>query len=145
MFDAFYAKGFIFADGILTKRVTERTVNGVKLYKTKHLVKAGIVYIARNSVNITAHGDTAKEALEELAFKTESRDVEKYRNMPLTTKHTPTQWALIYRAVTGACRYGTKQFMAGKGKLKKHYTLQEILQHTDGAFGHGKFKEVVGG
>ena len=47
--------------------------------------------------------------------------------------------------VTGACQYGTKNFMEQKGKLKKTYTLLEIIAETKGAYGHEKFRSVCGG
>ena len=46
------------------------------------------------------------------------RDVEQYRDMPPTTRKTPQEWAVVYRRVTGACRFGTEDFMARKGKLE---------------------------
>jgi hypothetical protein len=83
-----------------------------------------------------------KEAIEELHFKEMSRDIEKYRNMPTTTKNSPAEWAIIYRAITGACQLGVKMFMSEK-KLKKTYTLKEILKERHGAYGYERFKEVV--
>ena len=53
------------------------------------------------------------------------------------------QMAMVYRAITGACQYGTKQFIESKGGLKKKYTLKEILEQTNGAYGSERFKEVV--
>jgi len=101
-----------------------------------------VVYVATDGKKF-AHGNTAKIALEELAFKTGSRDLTKYKNMPLDTKKTPEEWARVYRMITGACQYGTREFMARK-TLKKKYTLAEIIKETNGAFGHSKFLEVVG-
>ena len=144
MFETFLGKGYVFLDGILTKSISIRTKDGVNIYRTQKLYNVDIIYVAREGLT-AAHGRTIKEALEELRFKTASKDVEQYRGMAKTTKHTPKEWAVIYRAITGACKWGTENFIAGKGNLKKHYTLSEILTQTDGSFGHDKFKEVVGG
>jgi hypothetical protein len=62
--------------------------------------------------------------------------------MPMLTKKTPTEWAYIYREITGACRYGTDVFMSGK-KLKKTYTLEQIIEETKEQYGHDKFVECV--
>jgi hypothetical protein len=44
--------------------------------------------------------------------------------------------------ITGACRYGTNHFMESK-ELKETYTLKEILEQTNGAYGYETFKDVV--
>jgi hypothetical protein len=62
--------------------------------------------------------------------------------MPLDTVKTPKEWAFIYRMITGACQYGTASFMS-RYKLKKSYTLAEIIEATKGAYGHERFIEVV--
>jgi len=100
-------------------------------------------YVARKGDD-NAHGKTIAEATQELMFKIGPRDVSQYRGMAADTIKTPPEWALVYRTVTGACQYGTQQFMAARGKLKKKYTLAEIVTLTKGAWGHEKFVEVVG-
>ena len=84
-----------------------------------------------------------REAVEELMFKAGKRDVEQYKNMPLETEKSPQEWAFVYRMVTGACQHGTKHFMESKGVLKSSYTLAEIIEQTQGAYGHEEFKKVV--
>ena len=102
-------------------------------------------YLVSDDQGNSAHGKTIKEARDDLSFKLMSKDVEQFKNMPLKTTKTPQEWAMVYRAITGACQYGTKQFMEQKGKLKEKYTLKEILEQTDGAYGSERFKEVVRG
>jgi hypothetical protein len=90
-----------------------------------------------------AHGDTMREAIEELEFKGAERNIDQFRDMSLDTRKTPSEWAFVYRMVTGACRLGTADFMSRKGALKDSYTLAEILAETRGAYGHDRFKQVV--
>jgi hypothetical protein len=90
-----------------------------------------------------AHGETIQEATEQLMFKGGARDVEQYRDMPLDTVKTPSEWALIYRVVTGACQFGTREFVKSKGEMKESYSLAEILEETRGAWGHDQFRSVV--
>jgi hypothetical protein len=92
-----------------------------------------------------AHGDTMREAIEELEFKGAERNIDQFRDMPLDTRKTPSEWAFVYRMVTGACRLGTADFMSRQGALKDSYTLAEILQETRGAYGHETFRKVVAG
>ena len=143
MFQPFYETGYIEADGILTKRISERKKGDVTIYKTQRLASDEIIYVAKQG-DITAHGKTAREAVEELVFKDAKRDVSQYKNMPLDTTHTPKDWAFIYRYITGACKTGVKMFLEGK-QLKKTYTLQEVLRETEGAYRFKRFKEITMG
>ncbi len=111
-------------------------INNRKVVGDKFFVASG------NGHN--AHGKTIAEATQELAFKAGSRDVSQWENMPRDTVKTPAEWAFVYRMITGACRYGTDQFIASKRKMKNRYTLTEIVAETKGAFGHDRFCAVVG-
>ena len=126
-----------FTDGVFTRVISSRA--GVKKVKDD---QGRVLYIV-SSGEFNAHGKTIKEAREALLFKTTKRDVSEYKNMPLTTKKPPAEWAVVYHFVTGACPAGCKMFMEKKGKLKKQYTLSEIIKETEGAYGHDKFVGVV--
>jgi len=146
-----YSKGFDnfkVIDNIYCVIVSEKQKDGLTILSCRETkIKDGKLcgnkfYIAKDENN-NAHGKTIQEAVQELAFKTASRDVSQFRNMPLTTKKTPQEWAFVYRAITGACKLGTEMFVEGKGKLKKQYTLAEIIEETKGAYGYKRFVEVV--
>jgi hypothetical protein len=68
----------------------------------------GLSYLVSDGQGNSAHGKTIKNARDDLAFKLISKDVEQFKNMPLKTTKTPQEWAMVYRAITGACQYGTK-------------------------------------
>ena len=136
----FEAIGFTIADNIMARIIQERGA-------VKKIIVCGKIepsWLASDDMGNHAHGDTIKEALEELAFKTGERDIDTYRNMPLDAIKKPDEWALIYRIITGACKSGVENFMSSK-KIKKTYTLDEILAETKGSYGHERFKEVVTG
>ena len=138
---------FELIDDIACTVLSTKSKDGLTLKRCRKSVfrDGGLIgdafFVASNDKN-NAHGKTMKEAIDELHFKEMSRDVKKYRGMALTTKKSPQDWGLIYRAITGACNYGTKMFMEER-KLKKTYTLEEILKETQGAYGSDKFKEVI--
>ncbi|MFA7333396.1 MAG: hypothetical protein WC130_03785 [Kiritimatiellia bacterium] len=137
----FNAKGFTVADGILARIIQARG-------PLKKIIVAGkkeCTWLASSDDGIVhAHGDTAAEALAELAFKLADKgDLSDLRAMPMDTVKTPQEWGLVYRRATGACKSGTKHFMAQK-VTKESYTLAEILEETKGAFGAERFREVVG-
>jgi hypothetical protein len=99
-------------------------------------------YVAqKNGQN--AHAKTVGAALQEIQFKTGNRDITQFKNMPANTKKAPNEWAFVYRMVTGACQYGIQKFIESKGKLKKIYTLKEIVQITEGQWGHDTFVKTI--
>ena len=132
-------KPHIVSDGILSKIVNQKgnifTVINHGEEKKSYIVKDGDTY---------AHGKTVKAARDDLTFKLMEKDVSQFENMPLDTVKKPDEWALIYRAITGACELGVEYFLKSK-QLKKTYTLSEILAETKGSYGHERFKEVVTG
>jgi hypothetical protein len=145
MFSVFLKAGFIFADGILTRKKSQRKISAeITLYKIEKLGyknNAPIVYVIKSG-ELFAHGDTPQQAREALLFKTADRDVSAYRNMPMNTVKTPMEWAVVYHIVSGACEAGCKMFMS-RQTLKDKYTLAEIIEATKGQYGHDRFVEVV--
>ncbi len=109
-------------------------------FKDGNLV-GGKFYVATKD-NLNAHGETIKEAIEELLFKSGGRDVSQYKGMALDTVKTPDEWAFVYRMITGACKYGTREFIK-TNSTKTKYSLSEILKVTNGAYGHKTFKDAV--
>ena len=135
----FNAKGFTIADGILARILQSKS--GLK--KIIIVGKRTASWLASDDKGNHAHGQTAREAVQELAFKSGDRDVSEFKNMPKDTLKTPEEWGFIYRMITGACQLGTKHFMESKGVLKESYTLAEIIDQTKGAYGSEKFRSVV--
>ena len=132
-------------DGMGAVVISEKQKDGIVIkYCRKSEFKDGQLigetfYVASNGTE-NAHGESILEATNELAFKTGDRDVSQYKNLPLDTVKTPDEWALAYRVITGACRFGTKKFMEQQ-KLKESYTLSEIIKLTAGAFGNDTFSK----
>ena len=126
------------------KKQGDVTVLMCRHSKIKNQKVVGDKFYVASKGSDNAHGKTIAEATQELMFKIGPRDVEKYRGMSKDAAKSPTEWALIYRMVTGACQYGTNQFIESRGKLKKKYTLAEILTITKGQWGHERFAETVG-
>ncbi|WP_457797598.1 hypothetical protein [Methylocystis sp. S23] len=141
-------RAFAIFDGMGCVVLSEKEIEGVTV---RHCQKShfdtgeciGDKFYVASSNGKNAHGDSIREAIEELAFKGGERNVEQYRNMPLDTEKSPQDWAFVYRMVTGACQFGVREFIGSKGQLKESYSLKEILEETRGAFGHDKFKSVV--
>jgi hypothetical protein len=125
------------------KKQGDMTILMCRHSKIKNQKVVGDKFYVAQKGDSNAHGKTIAEAVQEILFKIGPRDVSRYRNMPMHTAKTPSKWALIYRMVTGACQYGTAQFIETRRDLKKEYTLAEILTLTEGQFGHDRFSETV--
>lgn len=100
-------KRYIYYDGILWGNVrTVKKRESITIYKTP------LGYCAAEDEN-SAHGKTLKEAIDDLTFKklenTNTQEIVK--EIKKTGKVTRAQ----YRALTGACQFGTEQFCRKHG------------------------------
>ena len=109
-------------------------------------VKIGLAtkYVVTDGVNY-AHGDTIKEAREDLIYKISDRDTSQYEELTLDSVVTREEAIKMYRVITGACEAGTKHFVGGLRELKPHYTIAEIIELTEGQFGATEFKNFFEG
>ena len=91
---------------------------------------------------IYAHGETLKQAYRDWLFKTSDRDVSKYEDISPDDVYDLDFWIIAYRTITGACSFGTNEFLeTHKDKIKKQMTLREVLEVTENQYGHNTFKE----
>ncbi|MCM1339991.1 MAG: hypothetical protein NC191_10005 [Muribaculaceae bacterium] len=96
--------------------------------------------------NVSAHGKTVKQAYRDWLFKTSDRDVSKYENLQPNEVHELNFWIVAYRTITGACSFGTENYLENnKDKYKEKMTLKEVLEATKGQYGHNTFREFFEG
>jgi len=127
---------WIYADGILTHIKTVKTVNDVTLYISPY----STVVVTKDH-QIFAHGKDIRSAIRDLQFKTAKRDIEQYRNMGLDTPIVFDEAVIMYRVITGACSYGTQQFLDEHPELakKKTITIKEMIDVTKQEYGSETF------
>lgn len=95
---------------------------------------------------IFAHGNTVKQAYFDWLFKTSDRDVEKYKNIKSDEVHTLDWWVVAYRTITGACSFGTNNYLENnKDKYKDKMTLAKVIEATKGQYGSDTFREFFKG
>jgi hypothetical protein len=128
---------YIMVDGIFTEVVSKRgNVWKVKKVNTKnefYLISDGEKY---------AHGNTLKEAKEDLIFKIGNRTKEDYKGLKLDSVLSIEEGIQCYRVITGACSFGVKDFMQNRMKdKKKEYSISEIIEMTEGEYGGNTFKK----
>lgn len=91
---------------------------------------------------VSAHGETAKEALRDLKFKlAESRGAEQYENVGLDDVFSLDDMILMYRIITGACAFGVSHFICALKSVKETYTPRQVIELTCSAYGGRAFRE----
>lgn len=135
--DGDYVPGrYIYADGALTHVKSEKHLDGYTVYvgkiKGRNVVSDGKRY---------AHCDKIRDGIEDLIFKAAAdRGAEQYRNLSLDSELPLDEAKTMYRVITGACRQGTEYFIASLGDgLKDRYIVREMLELTEGQYGHDRF------
>ena len=111
------------------------------VWKLKKINKNEFFYCISDG-NIYAHGNTIKEAKQDLLFKKYKRNPEQYKELNLNSILTFDESIICYRVITGACQFGTNDFLLNKLKeKKKEYSIQEIITLTAGEYGNIRFSE----
>ena len=126
---------YILADGILTEVIKKRG----NVYRVKKVGTENIIYLITDGQK-WSHGETLKEAKEDLIYKTNNRKKEDYSELKLTDQLNLSDAITCYRVITGACAFGTKDFVQTRLRDKKKiYTISEIIELTKGEYGNQFF------
>lgn len=92
-------------------------------------------YIVQQGASFS-HGGTLKSAMDDLQFKlAKDREAEQYKSLTLNSELTLAEAKTAYRIITGACQFGTEQFVDSLKTVKEKYTVAEMLKVTQGQFG----------
>ena len=127
---------YIKADGIFTEIVRKKG----NVYQVRKINQQKVIYLVTDGNNKWAHGDNLKEARENLIYKISNRDTTKFKGLKLSHLFTFSEAIEAYRSITGACAFGTKDFVKSNNVAKKGYTVKEIIELTKGRFGNNEFK-----
>ena len=126
---------YIIIDGILSK-VIKRKGNILKVINRSDTEES---YILEQN-GYYSHGRTLEEARESLIYKRSTRDLTEFKSLTLETILTKEEAIRMYMSVTGACAFGTRQFIDSRD-IKEEYTITEIIELTTGQYGNQKLKE----
>ena len=140
---SFRIRGLIKIDGILSWILGEKTIGEVTALEIKIVGKLTASFAVKRG-DLYAHGDTVKEAIEELRFKFKPRDVSEF----LHWKENPEQEVSLddamaaYNAITGACRPGIRHFIQTH-QIPEKLTPKVILKITEESYQHQAFREFL--
>ena len=62
------------------------------------------------------------------------RGVEQYKDFSLDTIVTLEEAKAMYRVITGACKFGTDQFVNNLTERKETYSIRECIELTKGQY-----------
>ena len=123
-----------FTDGVFSYVLSNK--KGVKKVKTE---QGKVLYVVSDENGNSSHGETIAKAREDLIYKV----VAKFDG-DLPKKATGKEQVGIYRAVTGACSAGVKNFVEQTGEsLDDTYTAKEIAKFVKGQYGSERFAEKL--
>ena len=97
-------------------------------------------YVVTDGNGRYSHGNTIKEAREDLVYKISDRDKSKYKGFTKETELTFEESVECYMVVTGSCSFGTKEFVSSLENKKEKYSIGEIIQLTENQYGNDLFK-----
>ena len=137
--DSFKKSRLIKIDGILSFFISSKKIKNVKIFKVRIVGKLETSFVVQKG-DVFSHGKTIEEAKDSLKYKISDRDTSKFKKWKLTDVKSINELIQSYRAITGACEFGTKQFCESQ-KLKSKYSIAEVIKLTNGKFGNDKFKE----
>ena len=129
---------YICKDGILTEVISHKA----NVYRIRKIAKKEIEYLITDGNGNWAHGETLEEAKEDLIYKISDRRKSDYENLTLNDTLPFDEAVKCYRVVTGACSFGTRDFIKNRLKDKKsEYKISEMIELTKGEYGHQTFEK----
>ena len=130
-------QGYVHADGITKKLISKKKIGDVEVFEVEEFLERSSSFVIKKG-NVFSHGKTIAEAKESLKYKISSRDTSEFKRWKVDEVKQVEDLIVAYRAITGACEFGTKQFCESQS-LKKKYSVNEVIKLTEGKFGHEVF------
>ena len=96
-------------------------------------------YVVSDGKGKFAHGDTVKEAKEDLIYKISNRNKDEFKNLSLKSVLSFEKMIECYRVITGACGFGVREFVESNKIEQKEYTIEEVIELTKNSYGSSSF------
>jgi hypothetical protein len=140
---SFKKKGLIKIDGILSWLFSRKKVKDLVVYKVKTVGKPNFSFVVERNGQFS-HGETVAKAVESLMYKLSDKYTSRFKKWKLGTKISIEDAIQAYRAITGACEFGVKNFCESI-KIPKQITVSEVIDLTKDKYGNEDFKKFFGG
>ncbi len=129
------------SDGIKNIKISEKKRDGITIIKAIDFYNTDEeCYIVKEG-ELNAHGETLQQALEDLQYKKiKSEEVQAIvKEIKKTGKVNKAQ----YRAITGACQYGTNKFCEEHSITVDEIELSELKKILIDDYGARRFWELI--
>ena len=132
-------KTYIKADGIFSLVLSQHG----KVYRVQQIGEKKTSYLVTDGENRWSHGETIKEARQDLIYKISSRDTSRYNDMTLDSELIFEECIACYRIITGACAAGTRDYIENRlpKPRKEKYTIREMINLTKNEYKGKTFEE----
>ena len=130
------------SDNIKTIKLSEKKREEITIIKALDLYDTDEeIYIVKEK-DLSAHGETLKEAMDDLIYKkTQNEEIE---NIVAEIKRTGKVNRAQYRAITGACQYGTNKFCEEHNiQDLEEISLKELRKILINDYGAEKFWNLI--
>jgi hypothetical protein len=128
---------YILVDNMFTEVISKKGL----VWKVKKYATEKTLYIATDGNGKYSHGNTIREAKDDLIYKISERSTDEYKILTLDSKLKFNEAVMCYRAITGACRPGIEDFLKRKTVRKKSFTIAEIIAITKGEYQSQTFEQ----
>lgn len=131
-FEEWLSRGWVVADGIYRKLVSQKNIGEISVYETDK----GVVVRKGDKFS---HGETVEKAIEDLRYKITNRDTSKFSQWKTEDVKSLDEMIEAYRVITGACEMGVKEF-CGRTPLQEKMTVMDAIKITENNYGAEQFK-----
>jgi len=144
-FEEWLDRGYVVADGINKKLKSKKKIGDVEVYECIDFPKKTTSYVVRRN-GVFSHGKTIEKAIKDLRFKISDRNLDEFEYWKNNLEQEISLDKAIqgYRVITGACEFGTKEFVEAQGILPDNISINRILKLTKNSYGNDKLKEFLG-
>ncbi len=139
---SFKKKGLVKIDGILSWLISKKKTAQLVVFKVQIVGKLNFSFVVQRNDQFS-HGKTVKEAIESLRYKLSDRDTSRFKKWTPKTKVSVEDAIQAYRAITGACELGVKNFCESI-KVPKQMTVSKVIELTQGKYGNEEFQKFFG-
>ncbi|WP_299116982.1 hypothetical protein, partial [uncultured Winogradskyella sp.] len=110
-----------------------------KVWKCKKINKKQHFYIVTDGNGKYSHGETVKEAKDDLLYKISNRNKDDFKHLSFNSVLSFEKMIECYRVITGACGFGVKDFVENNKIEKRDYSIREIITITKDSYGGSSF------
>ena len=129
------------SDGLKIVKLSEKKKENMTIIKGCEIYdNEKELYLVKEN-DLSAHGETLREAIEDITYK--KMKSEEVQNIVKEIKKTGKVNKAQYRAITGACQYGTNKFCEEHRITVEEIELEELRKILINDYGAEKFWSLI--